>query len=123
MVACAALLVTTLALPGAARAGAGTPDHAALVALFEEFVAWRQAQSALRPGAPPSAAGALTAGSARLLVCPGQDGSPTRPRNRIVPLDRSRIANTNGRSKRTSGGIDVTPMVTDVAAAASVPSS
>lgn len=46
MVACAALLVTTLALPGAARAGAGTPDHAALVALFEEFVAWRQAQSA-----------------------------------------------------------------------------
>src|SRR2546430_5159290 len=50
-------------------------------------------------------------------------GFITRPRKRIVPDSRSRMANTNGRSTTREGGRLVTPTPTDVAAAASVPSS
>jgi hypothetical protein len=50
-------------------------------------------------------------------------GSPMIPMNRIVPENRSRMANRNGRSKLMLGGADVGPMPMAVAAAASVPSS
>jgi hypothetical protein len=46
MAACAALLLTTLAPAGAPRADAAPQGYDVLVALFEEFLAWRQAQSA-----------------------------------------------------------------------------
>jgi hypothetical protein len=71
------------------------------------------------PFTPP--ARRLTPSAAHQLA-----GSITFPRNRIVPVSRSRIATTNGRSTTTcsgSGRTEVTPTSTEVTAAASVPSS
>src|SRR5688500_15453532 len=45
------------------------------------------------------------------------------PMNMIVPENRSRMTNRNGRSTRIAEGADVRPIPTLVAAAASVPSS
>src|SRR5882762_2290165 len=50
-------------------------------------------------------------------------GFITRPRKRIVPESRSRMAKTNGRSTTMDAGRLVMPTSTDVAAAASVPVS
>ncbi len=50
-------------------------------------------------------------------------GAVILPRNRIVPLKRSRIATMKGRSTVKEGGSDTTRISTEVAAAASVPSS
>lgn len=46
LAAAAALLAVTLAPAGALRAAADGPGYAALVALFEEYVSWRDAQAA-----------------------------------------------------------------------------
>jgi len=60
------------------------------------------------------------------FVSPNRYGFATRPRKRIVSVATSRITTRNGRlivSVTNSLGIEVTPMTTAVAAAASVPAS